>query len=140
VAQRTITTWLVRDRGDGRRGSTTVAGLGKQAVTHVEVVENLPGYTLLRCRLETGRTHQIRIHLADLGHPVCGESVYNRRLGQAPQPDTSEAPRLALHAAELGFLHPVTGETLHWTMSLPDDLETFLRRRRGQPAEREDSP
>ena len=140
VTQQTITTWIVRDRGDGRRGSTTVAGLGKQAVTHIEVVEFLPGYTLLRCRLETGRTHQIRIHLAELGHPVCGESVYNRRPGQAPQPDTSEAPRLALHAVELGFIHPVTDATLHWTMPLPDDLEIFLRRRRGQSVEREDAP
>lgn len=131
VAPQTITSRLVRDRGDGRRGSTSVSGLGKPATTHVELVERLPGYTLLRCRLETGRTHQIRIHLAELGHPVCGESVYNRRAGEPPQPDSSQAPRLALHAAELGFTHPVTGEAMHWTMSLPEDLDAFLRRLRG---------
>jgi 23S rRNA pseudouridine1911/1915/1917 synthase len=117
---------LVRDRGDGRRGSTTLPGVGKKAVTHVEVVERLPGYTLLSCRLETGRTHQIRIHLAEAGHPICGEKVYNRRRGEEPTPEVSGAPRLALHATELGFTHPATGELLHWTMPLPADLREFL--------------
>lgn len=119
---------LVRDRGDGRRGSTTLPGVGKKAITHVEVVERLPGYTLLSCRLETGRTHQIRIHLAEAGHPICGEKVYNRRRGEEPTPDASGTPRLALHATELGFEHPVTGEFLHWTMPLPADLQTLLDR------------
>jgi 23S rRNA pseudouridine1911/1915/1917 synthase len=135
MAAQTITTWLVRDRGDGRRGSTAVSGTGKQAVTHVEEVEQLPGYTLLCCRLETGRTHQIRIHLAELGHPVCGEEVYNRQAGAPPWPDESAAPRLALHAAELGFTHPVTGAALHWTMPLPADLDAFLKRLRASAAE-----
>src|SRR5262245_47451735 len=92
---RTIRTQLVRDRGDGRRGSTELEGVGKEAVTHVAVVERLAGYTVLGCRLETGRTHQIRIHLAEAGHPVCGERVYNRRPGGEPTPDPSGAPRLA---------------------------------------------
>jgi 23S rRNA pseudouridine1911/1915/1917 synthase len=122
----TIRTRLVRDRGDGRRGSTTLAAVGKEAVTHVEVVERLEGCTLASCRLETGRTHQIRIHLAELGHAVCGEKVYNRQPGGPAVPDASGAPRLALHAAELGFVHPVTGKAMHWTMSLPADLERFV--------------
>src|SRR5262249_52452527 len=71
----TISTRLVRDRGDGRRGSSPLLDAGKEAVTHIEVVERLRGYTVLACRLETGRTHQIRIHLAERGHPVCGEKV-----------------------------------------------------------------
>jgi 23S rRNA pseudouridine1911/1915/1917 synthase len=124
-AQR-IATHLVRDRGDGRRGSGPDPHLGKEAITHVDVVEKLAAYTLLACRLETGRTHQIRIHLAELGHPVCGEKVYNRRPGEKPRPDVSGAPRLVLHAAELGFVHPVTGQTMHWEMPLPADLQTFL--------------
>src|SRR5262245_35083052 len=103
VGAQRIESYLVRDRGDGRRGSTTVPGLGKQAVTHVEVAERLPGYTLLSCRLETGRTHQIRIHLAELGHPVCGEEVYQRTAEGEEWADESGAPRLALHATELGF-------------------------------------
>jgi 23S rRNA pseudouridine1911/1915/1917 synthase len=122
----TIASRLVRDRGDGRRGSTTLKEMGKEAVTHVEVVEKLRGYTLLACRLETGRTHQIRIHLAERGHPVCGEKVYNRRYGAEPTPDRSRAPRLALHAAELGLEHPVSGEFLQWTMPLPEDLQAFV--------------
>jgi 23S rRNA pseudouridine1911/1915/1917 synthase len=127
-----IASRLVRDRGDGRRGSTHLPNVGKEAVTHVEVVERLPGYTLLSCRLETGRTHQIRIHLAELGHPICGEKVYQRQVGSAPGPDASGAPRLALHAAELGFCHPVTGQALHWMMPLPPDLQAFLERLRGK--------
>src|SRR5439155_6447218 len=125
-----IATRLVRDRGDGRRGSTKLPGVGKQAVTNIELVEELAGYSVLSCRLETGRTHQIRIHLAELGHPVCGEKVYNRKPGGQVEENRSGAPRLALHAAELGFTHPVTGQALHWTMPLPADLQVFLDRLR----------
>jgi 23S rRNA pseudouridine1911/1915/1917 synthase len=140
LGPRRIASELVRDRGDGRRGSTTVAGLGKEAVTHVEVVERLPRYTLLACRLETGRTHQIRIHLAEAGHPVCGEKVYNRPPGGAARSDTSGAPRLALHATELGFKHPASGAAMHWTMPLPTDLQKFLeglRARSARPKKRD---
>lgn len=126
VRSQTVQTFLVRDRGDGRRGSTSIPSVGKEAITHLEVVEKLPGYTLMACRLETGRTHQIRIHLAELGHPVCGEKVYNRPLGRAPREDRSGAPRLALHAAELGFVHPLTEEKMHYAMPLPPDLREWL--------------
>jgi 23S rRNA pseudouridine1911/1915/1917 synthase len=125
-----LESYLVRDRGDGRRGSTSLRGTGKQAVTHVEVAERLPGYTMLSCRLETGRTHQIRIHLAEAGHPVCGEKVYNRRRDGTVLPDASMAPRLALHASELGFAHPVAEKPVQWAMPLPADLEGFLGRLR----------
>jgi len=128
---RTIRSRLVRDRGDGRRGSTEAPVGGKEAITHVEVVETLPGYTLLQCRLETGRTHQIRIHLAEAGHPVCGEKVYCRTRSGEILSDSSGAPRLALHATALGFQHPVTGEALSWTMPLPEDLQQFVERLRG---------
>jgi 23S rRNA pseudouridine1911/1915/1917 synthase len=128
VEAQTVCSFLVRDRGDGRRGSTRIRGQGKEAITHIAVEETLPGYTLVSCRLETGRTHQIRIHLAELGHPVCGESVYNRKLGGAPVPDASGAPRLFLHAVELGFAHPITGEALHWEMPLPPDLRALLHK------------
>lgn len=133
LTPRTVSSWLVRDRGDGRRGSGP-EGQGKLAVTHVDVLERLPRHTVLLCQLETGRTHQIRIHLAEAGHPVCGEKVYNRKPGGEAIPDDSEAPRLALHAAELGFEHPTTGEHLHWEMELPLDLQGFLNRLRGAPA------
>jgi 23S rRNA pseudouridine1911/1915/1917 synthase len=126
-AQRIISR-LLRDRGDGRRGSTTNQTLGKEAITHVEVVERLPGHTLLSCRLETGRTHQIRIHLAELGHPVCGEKVYDRMPDGSAVVDSSNAPRLALHAARLGFVHPISEKKMHWEMDLPGDLRTFIER------------
>lgn len=130
VESQRIATNLVRDRGDGRRGSADVPGVGKQAITHLDVVECLSGFTLVSCRLETGRTHQIRIHLSELGHPVCGEKVYNRRRGEEPAADASGAPRLALHATELGFKHPATEEEMHWSMPLPPDLEAWLRQLR----------
>ncbi len=126
VSPRTIRSTLIRDRGDGRRGSTRQPDAsGKDAITHITVEERLPKHSVLSCRLETGRTHQIRIHLAEAGSPVCGEKVYNRTAGGDPLPETP-APRLALHATELGFEHPVTGEHLHWTMPLPTDLKKFV--------------
>jgi 23S rRNA pseudouridine1911/1915/1917 synthase len=132
VAAQTVRNYLVRDRGDGRRGSTTYPDQGKQAITHFSVLETLPSYTVLSCRLETGKTHQIRIHLSELGHPVCGETVYNRRFDRTVIEDRSGAPRLALHAAELGFVHPVTEEPMHWEMPLPPDLQAFLDRLRSE--------
>lgn len=130
VPSQRIATRIARDRGDGRRGSSTQPNQGKEAITHVDVMERLSGYTLLSCRLETGRTHQIRIHLAELGHPVCGEKVYHHLPGGGELPDRSGAPRLALHAVELGFTHPATSEAMHWEMPLPVDLQAFLERLR----------
>ena len=123
---------LVRDRGDGRRGSTSEPGLGQRAITHVGVVEELGAYTLVECRLETGRTHQVRIHLAESGTPLCGERLYDRPLHGKPLPDQSGARRPALHAASLGLRHPQTGQWLAWQSELPADLRTLLKRlRRG---------
>jgi 23S rRNA pseudouridine1911/1915/1917 synthase len=128
VQAQTITSRLVRDRGDGRRGSTNLPNVGKPATTHIRPIDQLPGYTMIECQLETGRTHQIRIHLAELGHPVCGDKLYHQPLFQKPIPDTSNAPRLALHAAEIGFTHPLSGEEMHFTMPLPKDLKDFWQR------------
>jgi len=127
----TISNFLVRDRGDGRRGSTPLSNMGKRAVTHIEIEEQLKGYTLLSCRLETGRTHQIRIHLSEAGHPICGDKVYCKRANGDEFEDRSGAPRLALHATELGFVHPFTNAKLHWTMPLPNDLQKLVTRLRG---------
>jgi 23S rRNA pseudouridine1911/1915/1917 synthase len=132
LSARTITSTLVKDRGDGRRGSGTLPGVGKRAVTHVFLEERLRGFTLLSCRLETGRTHQIRIHLSEAGHPVCGDKVYCKRPGGDVVADASGAPRLMLHAAELGFEHPVTGVKLHWSMPLPADMAKTLDQIRSQ--------
>jgi 23S rRNA pseudouridine1911/1915/1917 synthase len=120
-----IESYLVADRGDGIRGSAKVRGQGQHAVTHVEVLERLPRATLCQVRLETGRTHQIRIHLAERGHPLVGETVYNRdliRRGGRPLP----AARLLLHARTLGFAHPVTGERLAFDAPPPADFLEVL--------------
>ena len=125
VTARTIRSQLIRDRGDGRRGSAE-GEEGKEAVTHVAPLEQFgDDYTLVECRLETGRTHQIRIHMAESGHVVCGERVYasSRRDGKQ---DESRAPRVMLHAAELGFVHPVSGETLRFSSTLPADMLRVL--------------
>jgi 23S rRNA pseudouridine1911/1915/1917 synthase len=139
VPPQRIATHVVRDRGDGRRGSTDLPNVGKEAITHVNVLERLSGYTLLSCRLETGRTHQIRIHLAELGHPICGDKVYYSLPGGGERIDRSRAPRLALHAVELGFVHPLTHKAVHWEMLLPPDLQMFLDRLRGEAGRSDDA-
>jgi 23S rRNA pseudouridine1911/1915/1917 synthase len=127
-----IESFLVGDRGDGRRGSTRQSDVGKRTVTHVQVVERLGDFTLVECRLETGRTHQVRIHLAEAGTPLCGEKVYDRPLHGAPVPDRSGAKRIALHAATLAFDHPVTGKRCSWQSALPPDLKALLESLRRQ--------
>jgi 23S rRNA pseudouridine1911/1915/1917 synthase len=127
VDQQTIESQLVRDRGDGRRGSSKLPNAGKRAITHIRPIERLGDYTLVECRLETGRTHQIRIHLAESGHPLCGEKVYHQPLFRPASPDQSGAPRLALCAVELGFTHPIIGKAMHFEMPLSDDLARFVQ-------------
>ena len=100
---------------------------GKRAVTTLDVVERLAGATLVSARLETGRTHQIRIHLAGLGHPVAGDRQHG---GDASRTFTPRPPRLALHAALLGFTHPATGERVRFERAMPDDLAAWLARLR----------
>ena len=98
----------------------------KLAVTHVERREALSGATLVACRLETGRTHQIRIHLAEAGHPIVGEEVYVRSHA-GPR---IQAPRPMLHAAELGFEHPTLGRPMRFHMDPPEDFQRLLERLR----------
>jgi 23S rRNA pseudouridine1911/1915/1917 synthase len=128
----TIESYLVRDRGDGKRGSTTLKEVGQHAITHVKPLEHLDGYTLVQCQLETGRTHQIRIHLAERGHVVCGEKIYHTPLFQKAVEDKSGSPRIALHATELGLTHPITGEKMFFKMPMPSDMATLLARLRAK--------
>lgn len=128
VAATTFDSFLVRDRGDGKRGSTTVEGQGQRAITHVRPVERLNGCTLLECRLETGRTHQIRIHLSEAGHPLLGDVKYGPLASDAMA--ATPSMRLALHAAMLGFDHPATGQRLRFESPLPSDFLTLIERLR----------
>jgi 23S rRNA pseudouridine1911/1915/1917 synthase len=127
VIEQTIESRLVRDRGDGIRGSTSLPNTGKHSLTHVRPIEKLGDYTLVECRPETGRTHQIRIHLAEIGHPLCGEKIYLQPLFRQPVKDISAAPRLALSAVELTFQHPITGETMHFESPLSADLRQLIK-------------
>jgi len=132
VATQTIRSDIHADRGDGLRGSLPRGrrgspGQGQRAVTHVRALEKLDGATLVECRLETGRTHQIRIHLSEAGHPIVGEQVYIRDYGG----DELRAPRMMLHAAELGFVHPATEEDVRWEKDPPRDFAETLAGLRG---------
>lgn len=93
---------------------------GRPARTHFTVLERLESYTYLKVTLETGRTHQIRVHLAFIGHPVVGDPLYGRRQGNLG------LKRQFLHAAELGFVHPITGEKLEFASPLPEELSRAL--------------
>jgi 23S rRNA pseudouridine1911/1915/1917 synthase len=184
IADQTIESHFIRNRGDGLRGSTTgppaeqphtsvpadaqvrvsessadesvqagaqgqaasaaeaagvaaehsaakppaAATVGQQAITHVRSLRTLGRYSELECRLETGRTNQIRIHLAELGHPICGDIKYSGPFGGPMVTDESGVRRLALHAAELKFDHPVTGKTMHFKTAWPADMQRFLNR------------
>jgi len=118
----TVDVPLARDPHN--RTKRTVHSMGKQAVTHYDVVERFPGVTLLRCRLETGRTHQIRVHMQHIGHPLVGEQVYSAsRRSHLKIP----FPRQALHAERLGLIHPITQEFMQWECPLPPDFASLLQ-------------
>jgi 23S rRNA pseudouridine1911/1915/1917 synthase len=128
---------LVADRGDGIRGSAGprhTREAGQLSITHVVPLRQLRGATLCRVRLETGRTHQIRVHLSERGHPLVGETVYNRdayRQGRK----LIESPRLMLHAGLLGFPHPVTGARIELRAVPPADFVTVLESLGGRVAD-----
>ena len=104
-----------------RKRMAVVAG-GREAVTHWEVIARYPGYTHVRCRLETGRTHQIRVHMAYIGHPILGDTVYGAK---------KEVPGLTgqcLHAVGLRFLHPRTHEVMELSCPLPEEFTRMLQK------------
>ncbi len=131
VAEARIETDLILDRGDGLRGSFghfrrakgSLPSDARHSITNVKPIEALKGATLVECRLETGRQHQIRIHLAELDHPLLGERVYIRDY-TGPR---IEAARVMLHARTLGFDHPRTGERMTFERGPPDDFNAKVK-------------
>lgn len=129
-AQGTIRSYLKRHVKDRKRFASDKprsghAPSGKLAITHYSVQKALAKVgSLIYCKLETGRTHQIRVHLSELGHPILGDPLYGKSLRSS----SVTVPRLALHAAELGFVHPITNKFLQFSSSWPSDLATLARR------------
>ena len=109
-------------RSSSDRRKMTVTPEGKRAVTHYEVVDRSDRFTLIKCRLETGRTHQIRVHMASVGHPVAGDELYGNGM-KTPVKTFGQA----LHAETLGFIHPKTGEYIELKAPIPEYLEKFIR-------------
>jgi 23S rRNA pseudouridine1911/1915/1917 synthase len=119
------------DRHPSQRTKMAVVEGGKPAVTHYSVVESFPGCTLLRCKLETGRTHQIRVHMAHIRHPLVGDHIYIKGAQKCPpemRATLLEFPRQALHAERLGLEHPETGEWMEWQVNMPDDMRQLLEK------------
>jgi len=123
----TVDAWIGRSDADRKKMAVHREGRGKHAVTHYRVMERLRGAAMVECRLETGRTHQVRVHMAHLGHPLIGDPVYGRdRKGFKSILETLGFKRQALHAKRLGFIHPVTEEPLAFDSPLPADMQELL--------------
>ena len=124
-------------RNPRQRKKMAVQEKGRQAITHIEVARMMPPLaSVVECVLETGRTHQIRVHLAHLGHGVVGDATYGRPMRASQMPDQAlrealatlrQFPRQALHASHLGFAHPISGEALAFEAELPDDMATLIQ-------------
>ncbi|MBE1526641.1 23S rRNA pseudouridine1911/1915/1917 synthase [Sphingopyxis sp. OAS728] len=126
-ANGTVDAALGRSSTNRKKMAVVAEGRGKHAITHYRTIEPLKGATLVECRLETGRTHQVRVHMAHIGHPLVGDPVYGRQ--RKPLSDILRARnfvRQALHAAHLGFIHPVTGNDIALDSELPGDMRELI--------------
>lgn len=125
----TVNAPLARDTKD-RKKMAIARKDGREAVTHITVLERFSKYTLIRCKLETGRTHQIRVHTKSIGHPILGDKTYGLK-----KEEFSLVGQL-LHAGEIGFIHPETNEKVSFTAPLPDDFSQTLEKIRVKYTER----
>ena len=118
---------IARSSTNRKKMALVEDGRGKHAVTHYRTIAAYNGATLVECRLETGRTHQVRVHMSSIGHPLLGDPVYGRN-PQRLRPILTQLhfARQALHAAELGFIHPVTGAAQNFVSALPADMAGLL--------------
>jgi 23S rRNA pseudouridine1911/1915/1917 synthase len=118
---------LARSTANRQKMAIVEDGRGKRAVTHYRTIRRLRDAALVECRLETGRTHQVRVHMTSLGHPLLGDPVYGRiRSGSRDVLKELGFHRQALHAAELGFRHPVTAAALSFKSDIPSDMQELL--------------
>jgi 23S rRNA pseudouridine1911/1915/1917 synthase len=123
----TVDASLARSPVNRQKMAIVGEGRGKRAVTHYRLVRPLRDSALTECRLETGRTHQVRVHMASLGHPLLGDPVYGRtRPAHRELLKSLGFQRQALHAAELGFVHPVSKENLSFKSPLPSDIQELF--------------
>ena len=123
----TVDANLARSSTDRKKIAIVSVGRGKRAVTHWRLVETLKQAALMECQLETGRTHQVRVHMASIGHPLLGDPVYGRARSEHREVlKRLEFARQALHAARLGFVHPITGGTLTFDSPIPSDMQQLL--------------
>lgn len=127
-ASGTVRAWMGRSSHDRKKMAVQPEGRGKQAVTHYDVKEMLNEAALVECRLETGRTHQVRVHMAHIGHALVGDPVYGRpRKAHRSILEGLGFRRQALHAARLGFIHPIDSQALVFQSQIPDDMQELLR-------------
>lgn len=113
-------------RSSKDRKKMAVTAKGKQALTHYKVIEDFGDASLIECKLATGRTHQIRVHMAHIGHPVVGDPVYGKKGGKKGTEALKEFSRQALHAAEIRFIHPNTKKTMKFSSKLPKDMAQLI--------------
>jgi len=126
-AEGTVDAPLARSPQNRKKIAIVSAGKGKRAVTHWKRLELLNDAALVECRLETGRTHQVRVHMASIGHPLVGDPVYGRgKSGHRKLLNQLDFRRQALHAAHLGFIHPVTKGRLSFDSALPSDMQELF--------------
>ncbi|GGC07962.1 pseudouridine synthase [Novosphingobium endophyticum] len=126
-ASGTVTGAIARSNTNRKKMAIVEDGRGKHAVTHYRTIERLTGASLVECRLETGRTHQVRVHMSSIGHALLGDPVYGRTPSALrPILQRHQFCRQALHAAELGFVHPVMEKKVHFVSAIPADMTGLI--------------
>lgn len=127
-AEGTVNAPLARSAVNRKKIAVVREGQGKHAITHWRTLRPLRGATLVECKLETGRTHQVRVHMASIGHPLVGDPVYGRVGNLREVLETLDFRRQALHAAHLGFIHPINSHALAFQSEMPADMQELFNK------------
>lgn len=121
-----VETWLARSPQNRQKIAVAATGSGKLAITHFRMLQRLDRAAMVECRLETGRTHQVRVHMAHRGHPLLGDPLYGRQGPHSARLRAMGFHRQALHARHLGFMHPISGKKLAFDSDCPDDMQQLF--------------